>query len=209
MGRPDARVADRAVRRLARLEPRFAAIVARHGPPPDLAREPGYATLVLNILEQQVSLASAHAAYRRLEQRVGKVTPKRLLALSDDSLRAVGFSRQKAAYARGVAQACLAGFDFDAVCAMDDAAAERVLTALPGVGPWTAHVYLMMALGRPDVFPARDLALQIAVQETWRLRARPGVDEMLRRAEAWRPERSSAARLLWHGYLARRGRALP
>jgi DNA-3-methyladenine glycosylase II len=67
----------------------------------------------------------------------------------------------------------------------------------------------MMALGRPDVFPARDLALQIAVQETWRLRARPGVDEMLRRAEAWRPERSSAARLLWHGYLARRGRALP
>lgn len=205
---PGVRGADHAVRRLALLEPRFAAIVARHGAPPAWVREPGFATLVLIILEQQVSLASARAAFDRLEALIGAVTPRRLLALSDDGLRAVGFSRQKAAYARGVAEACIAGFDFDALRGMDDAAVERALTDLKGIGPWSAHVYLIMALGRPDVFPARDLALQVAVQETWGLRARPAEAAMLRRAEAWRPHRSSAARLLWHGYLARRARAL-
>lgn len=203
----DARSLGRAVRRLARIEPRFADLLVRHGPPPLWAREPGFATLVYIILEQQVSLASARVAFVRLRALLGTVTPTGVCALSDDALRGVGFSRQKAGYVRGVADACLAGFDFDSLASLDDAAAESALVGLRGVGPWTAHVYLMMALGRPDVFPARDLALQIAVQETWRLRARPGEAALLRRSEAWRPLRAVAARLLWHGYLARRGRS--
>lgn len=202
----NARGLGRAVRTLVRREPRFADIVARHGPPPLWAREPGFATLVLIILEQQVSLASARIAFGRLRAVLGEVTPAGVVCLSDTTLKGAGFSRQKATYVRSLAKACLSGFDLDALAGLDDATAERALTALQGIGPWTAHVYLMMALGRPDVFPARDLALQIAVQETWRLRARPTEAALLRRAEAWRPHRAVAARLLWHGYLARRGR---
>jgi DNA-3-methyladenine glycosylase II len=205
--RPAAPLTERSLRAgvatLARREARFASIVARHGPPPLWAREPGFATLVLVILEQQVSLASARATFDRLRTALGTVTPAGVLALDDAALRGVGFSRQKARYARLLADACLAGaLRLERLARLDDAAVERELCAVTGIGPWTAQVYALMVLRRPDVFPAGDLALVTAVQRLWRMRARPDRDRVLALAEAWRPLRAVAARLLWHHYLS-------
>jgi DNA-3-methyladenine glycosylase II len=205
-GALDERSLRRAVGTLARREPRFAAIVGRHGPPPLWAREPGFATLVLVILEQQVSLASARAAFGRLEAALSVVTPDGVLALSDAQLNAAGFSRQKARYARILAAACRTReLDIDSLARLDDAALERELCKLTGIGPWTAQIYALMALRRPDVFPASDLALVAAIQRLWRLRRRPDAARVLAIAEAWRPWRAVAARLLWHEYLSARG----
>ncbi|HRW49845.1 MAG TPA: hypothetical protein P5333_20150, partial [Caldilinea sp.] len=180
------------------------AVVARHGPPPLWAREPGFPTLVLLILEQQVSLASARAAYNRLEAATGTVTPAGLLALSDDELRAAGFSRQKTGYARALAQAILDGaFDPDGLADLDDDGVRCELTSLKGIGPWTAEIYLLMVLRRPDAWPAGDLALAAAAQQVKGLAARPSPAELVELAEAWRPWRAAAARILWHHYLSR------
>lgn len=155
-------------------------------------------------MEQQVSLASAAAAFRRLEAATNPLTPQALLELDDSALRAVGFSRQKAGYARGLAQAIAEErFDPAALAAMSDQDAQAELLQLKGIGPWTADIYLLMALGRPDIMPAGDLALQVAAQEIKGLNIRPSPDELLDLAEAWRPWRSTAARLLWQHYLNR------
>ena len=199
----NARSLRRAAGTLARREPRFAAILGRHGPPPLWAREPGFATLLFIILEQQVSLASARAAFRRLEATLGVVTPDGVLTLSDAQLKAAGFSRQKARYARLLAAACDAGeLDLDGLDRLDDAALERELCKLTGIGPWTAQIYALMALRRPDVFPASDLALIAAIQRLWRLRQRPDGSRVLAIADAWRPWRAVGARFLWHEYLS-------
>ena len=193
-----------AVAELAQRDPDLGAVVARHGPPPLWAREPGFPTLVLLILEQQVSLASARAAYNRLEAATGTVTPAGLLALSDDELRAAGFSRQKTGYARALAQAILDGaFDPDGLADLDDDGVRCELTALKGIGPWTAEIYLLMVLRRPDAWPAGDLALAAAAQQVKGLAARPSPAELVELAEAWRPWRAAAARILWHHYLSR------
>jgi DNA-3-methyladenine glycosylase II len=192
-----------AVEELARRDADLAAVLARRGVPPLWARPPGFATLVLMILEQQVSLASAWAAFERLKQRIGTVTPAALLALDDEALRAIGFSRQKMAYTRGLARDLLHGaLDLDDLHAMDDHAALAHLIALHGIGPWTASVYLLMALRRPDVFPAGDLGLVVGMQIVKGLPARPAAEQMLALAEPWRPWRAAAARLLWSEYLA-------
>ncbi len=193
-----------AVEALSACDPDLAAIASRHGTPPLWAREPGFPTLLLIILEQQVSLASAAAAFRRLEAATNPLTPQALLELDDSALRAVGFSRQKAGYARGLAQAIAEErFDPAALAAMSDQDAQAELLQLKGIGPWTADIYLLMALGRPDIMPAGDLALQVAAQEIKGLNIRPSPDELLDLAEAWRPWRSTAARLLWQHYLNR------
>ncbi len=193
-----------AVAELAQRDPDLGAVVARHGPPPLWARDPGFPTLVLLILEQQVSLASARAAYNRLEAATGTVTPAGLLALSDDELRAAGFSRQKTGYARALAQAILDGaFDPDRLPALDDDGVRRELTALKGIGPWTAEIYLLMVLRRPDAWPVGDLALATAAQQVKGLAARPTPAELAALAEPWRPWRAVAARVLWHHYLSR------
>ncbi|MCB0038919.1 MAG: DNA-3-methyladenine glycosylase 2 family protein [Caldilinea sp.] len=193
-----------AVAELAQRDPDLGAVVARHGPPPLWAREPGFPTLVLLILEQQVSLASARAAYNRLEAATGTVTPAGLLALSDDELRAAGFSRQKTGYARALAQAILDGaFDPDGLADLDDDGVRCELTSLKGIGPWTAEIYLLMVLRRPDAWPAGDLALAAAAQQVKGLAARPSPAELVELAEAWRPWRAAAARILWHHYLSR------
>ncbi|MCW5842069.1 MAG: DNA-3-methyladenine glycosylase 2 family protein [Caldilinea sp.] len=193
-----------AVTELAQRDPDLGAVVARHGPPPLWAREPGFPTLVLLILEQQVSLASARAAYNRLEAATGTVTPAGLLALSDDELRAAGFSRQKTGYARALAQAILDGaFDPDGLADLDDDGVRCELTSLKGIGPWTAEIYLLMVLRRPDAWPAGDLALATAAQQVKGLAARPSPAELVELAEAWRPWRAAAARILWHHYLSR------
>ena len=186
-------------------DPDLAAIVERHGLPVFWAREQGFSTLVLLILEQQVSLASAKAAYERLAARLGSVTPDGVLRSSDEELRADGFSRQKNRYARALAAAIVDGsLDLEAVALLDDDAVRRALVALPGIGPWTAEVYLLSALRRPDTWPTGDIALQEGARRVRRLAARPTPAELEAIGEAWRPHRASAARLLWHLYLSER-----
>ncbi len=156
-----------AVRILAARDPGLAAIAARYGVPPLWAREPGFPTLVHLILEQQVSLASARAAFDRLVAATDPLTPGALLRLDDDELLAIGFSRQKARYARALAVAIEGGaLDLVALAEADDHEVDRRLTALPGIGPWTATIYRLMVLLRPDAWPVGDIALAQAVAET-------------------------------------------
>jgi DNA-3-methyladenine glycosylase II len=198
----------RAVDILAERDPDLAGIVGRFGPPPMWAREPGFGTLVHIVLEQQVSLASAQAAFDRLRSAADPLTPTRFLEFDDRELLAMGFSRQKARYARELARTVVDGrLDIDGLAALDDAAVHRTLVSLTGVGPWTASVYLLMVLRRPDVWPASDIALATAVAAVKGLPSRPNEAEMTALAEAWRPWRSVAARLFWHDYLSRRGRS--
>ena len=184
------------------------ASVERYGPPPLWSRDPSYATLVHLILEQQVSLASAQAAFDRLRAALdGSVEPEPLLRLTDEELRAIGFSRQKAGYARTLANAMLDGFDLGALASMPDDEVRKALFAMPGIGPWTADIYLTMCLLRPDVWPHGDQALATAARELLELPEQPTFDELEIRARSWRPHRATAARILWHHYLSVRGRA--
>jgi DNA-3-methyladenine glycosylase II len=196
-----------AVAELAARDADLAGIVARYGLPPLWDRQPGFATLLHIVLEQQVSLASARAAFDRLVALVDPLTPARFLALSDAQLLTVGFSGQKARYGRALAEAIRSGdLDLDALAALDDDAAHLALQAVPGIGPWTSTIYLLMVLGRPDVWPVGDIALASAVADIKGLGQRPDAAGMTALGEAWRPWRSVAARLLWHDYLSRRGR---
>jgi DNA-3-methyladenine glycosylase II len=195
------------VRSLARTEPRFARVLRRHGAPPLWPREPGFQTLVLIMLEQQVSLAQGRAMYSRIASATGTVMPATVARLGESGLRALGVTRQKSAYLAALAmQLERRTLDLEAIAALPDAEADAALDALHGVGPWTAQCYLLFALRRADAFPAADLALMESVRELWRLRARPSPEALARRAEAWRPHRAVAARLLWHHYLSERGR---
>ncbi len=169
-----------AVDELAARDPDLAAIVARWGPPPLWDRAPGFPTLVHIILEQQVSLASAQAAFDRLRVAADPLTPNRFLELSDAELLAIGFSRQKARYGRELATAVIDGtLVLDRLPGLNDDAVHAALIAVPGIGPWTAAVYLLMVLGRPDVWPIDDIALAQAVAEVKGLDRRPGPREMI------------------------------
>jgi DNA-3-methyladenine glycosylase II len=206
-GRPlTVRTLRRAARDLGEADPRLGVSVERYGPPPMWDREPSYATLVHLILEQQVSLASAQAAFDRLRAALGgSIEPADVLRLSDAELRTIGFSRRKTGYARTLANAMLDGFDLGALGAMPDDEVRRALTALPGIGPWTADIYLTMCLLRPDVWPHGDLALATSARDLLELEARPTFAELGVIAERWHPYRAVAARILWHDYLQRRG----
>jgi DNA-3-methyladenine glycosylase II len=198
----------RAVRGLANADPALAASVERFGPPPLWAREPTYATLVHLILEQQVSLASARAAFDRLEVALASaIEPRAFLDLSDAELCAIGFSRQKAEYARDLAAALADGFDLQGLADLPDEEVRSSLMRLRGIGRWTADIYLIMCLRRPDVWPHGDQALATAALELLELPARPTFDALELRARSWRPHRATAARILWHHYLSVRGRA--
>jgi DNA-3-methyladenine glycosylase II len=198
----------RGVRALAKVDADLARLARENGTPLMWAREPGFATLVFVILEQQVSLASAAAVFGKLTALARELTPGALLALDDAALRGVGFSRQKSLYCKLAARSILEGsLDLEALERLDDDAARRALVSLKGVGPWTAEIYLLRALGRRDAWPSGDLALQIAAREVKGLTARPTAEELDALAEAWRPWRSVAARLLWGHYLKRRERA--
>lgn len=194
-----------AVEQLTARDARLARIVSSFGPPPLWAREPGFATLLYIILEQQVSLASARSAYNRLVDTLNPLTPGGFLELDDATLLKIGFSRQKARYGRGLAGMVLSGeLDLEGLAGLDDDAARGELMKVVGIGCWTADVYLLEALLRPDVWPTGDLALAIAAQQALELADRPALAEMESLGEAWRPWRAVAARLLWHDYLSRR-----
>lgn len=193
----------RGVRILARRDPALAAIARQYGPPPLWNREPGFATLVHTILEQQVSLTSARAVFERLRAALPAFEPTSLLALDDAAFKRVGITRQKTAYARELANAIASNaLDLHGLALLDDAAVHTALTRIKGIGLWTSNVYLLMALGRPDAFPASDIALLAAVHRVKKLRKRPTPERLERLAEAWRPWRAVAARLLWHFYLS-------
>lgn len=192
----------RAVAALAAEHSEFAFVYEKHGVPPLWGREPGFATLLQIILEQQVSLASAKACFDKLEVRLGQVTPENFLTVNDLDLKKDGFSRQKAAYGRGLAVAIIEGaLDLDDLERLPDAEVKEKLIALKGVGPWTADIYLLMALLRPDVMPRGDIALHSAWHRVSG-ETKPSSDEFLAIAKRWRPHRSTAARLLWHFYLS-------
>ena len=191
---------------LAKRDRDLARVIDQYGPPPMWARRPGFPTLIHIILEQQVSLASARAAFNRLKASI-RVTPRNLLTLDDAALKSIGFSRQKTAYARHLAQAILdRRFNPTALADLDDATARAALIELKGIGVWSADIYLLMALRRPDVWPHGDLALAVAAHHVKQLPARPTYDELTAMSEAWRPWRAVAARVLWHHYLSQRKR---
>ncbi len=194
----------RGLSHLIALDADLARVCAEYGPPPLWARAPGFATLVRVILEQQVSLASAQAAYNRLLVLAAPLVPETFLPLDDATLKRVGFSRQKTAYCRELARTVLSGhIDLHALRAMSDEAARQALMRVKGIGPWTAEIYLLMALRRPDAWPVGDLALAVAVQAVKRLRTRPTPAELQEIGAQWRPWRAVAARVLWHYYLSR------
>ncbi len=194
----------RCVAALSKRDADLARVARAYGTPQMWEREEGFATLVLTILEQQVSLASAAAAFARLLAAASPLTPENFLAFDDAQLRAFGFSGQKALYCRLAARAVIEGeLDFAALATSDDDAVRAALMKLKGVGPWTAEIYLLRSLGRADAWPSGDLALQLAAQEVKRLTARPTAVELDALAEAWRPLRAVAARLLWQHYLNR------
>lgn len=184
------------------MEPAFAALSKRNGPPPQWSRPPGFATLVRFILEQQVSLASADAAYRRLEEAIGDVTSEGFLALDDAELRRIGFSRQKAGYGRGLAEGMLDdSIALQHLDALADNEVMETLETIRGVGPWTASCYLLFVLQRPDAWPPGDRALQVSMADVLELEEVPDREQADAIAERWRPYRAVAARMLWHEYL--------
>jgi DNA-3-methyladenine glycosylase II len=191
---------------LAQQDADLAAVLEKYGTPPLWVREPGFPTLVYIILEQQVSLISARAAYQRLQQMVNPLTPGRFLKLDDRELKRIGFSRQKTRYTRLLAEAIRRKqFALHKLHELEDEFAREQLVALKGIGPWTADIYLLSALRRPDIWPVGDLALATAVQEVKRLRKRPSPERLEKMSAPWRPFRAVAARLFWHAYLCKRG----
>ena len=195
----------RGVRMLVRRDSDLERIVSRFGAPPLWERPPAFGTLVQIILEQQVSLASARAAYERLVAVAKSPTAERLFDLGERALAAAGLTRQKTAYIHALAGAVVRReFDIDGLGSLDDDAAHAALVKLRGIGPWSADIYLLMALGRPDVWPRHDLALASAMREVKRLRSVPGIERQLEISESWRPWRAVAARILWHHYLRTR-----
>ncbi len=190
-----------AARELGERDQRLRDVMVRLGPPPPRERPGGFPSLVLFVLEQQVSLASARTTCQRLSAAAGGITPARVCDLSQEEFRAAGVTRQKTGCIRELARSILDGsLDPDALAGCDDDEVRRRLTRIRGIGPWTADVYLLTCLMRPDVWPAGDLALQIAAASLLDLPERPGAVELASIGEQWRPWRSVAARILWLHY---------
>lgn len=186
---------------LAAIEPAFAAALGRVGYPGARLRDRGFPTLLRTIVGQQVSVAAADAMWRKLEAAVGNATePHAVAAATDEQLRAAGLSRQKASYARSLADEVTSGrLPLDALPA-DDEEAIAALVRVKGIGRWSAEIYLLFAEGRPDIWPAGDLAVRIEVGRLLGHGARPSEKRVRELAEAWRPHRGAAAIFAWHHY---------
>lgn len=191
----------RAVRHLARRDPRLGKIVREFGAPALHLRPTGFATLVQIILEQQVSLASGRAVFNKLRRLAGGVRAKNVACLTEKKLQDAGLSRQKARYCHNLANVITRGeLRLSALRRHSDERCREILMLQPGIGRWTADIYLMLAMGRPDIWPAGDLALELAQAHALALATRPGKAESEELAQEWRPWRSVAARILWHNY---------
>lgn len=184
----------------------LAAIILQHGYPPMWTRPATFQTLILTILEQQVSLASAYAAFRKLKEKIGYVTPAKILKMTDEEMRACYFTRQKMVYARELALAIKKRkINLKKLSLMPDESVRNILIHLKGIGNWTIDVYLMHALQRTDLFPLGDIALVNSLKEIKKLPKEISKEEMLVIAEPWRPYRTVAAMILWHAYIKKRG----
>jgi len=193
---------SQAIQYLCDSDPDLAHMLTLLNPPTFWTRKPGFASLIGIILEQQVSLASAGASFDRLLGAASPLTPDRFLELDDARLKSCGFSRQKTAYGRNLAKAIVDGhLDLSVLNAMPDKIARSELVKVKGIGPWTANIYLLTVLRRPNIWPTEDLALAVAAQKLKRLKARPTPQELENLSIIWKPWRSVAARLLWHYYL--------
>ena len=192
--------------KLARSDKHLRLIIKEHGHPPMWTRPATFQTLILFILEQQVSLASAYAAFKKLRQKIGNVTPGKILLLSDDELRACYFSRQKIIYARELAKAVQSKqLNLKKISSAHEDEVRHELKKIKGIGDWTVDVYLMHALQRTDLFPLGDIALVNSLKEVKQLHPKITKEKMLAIAEPWRPYRTIAAMILWHAYIQKRG----
>jgi DNA-3-methyladenine glycosylase II len=194
-------------RELASRDPDLARVLHRVGYPPIWGRRPGFPSLVRIILEQQVSLRSAEAMYRRLEAHLGGITPAAFQPIGTSGLRRLGVTRQKAAYLHGLATRLVDGsLDLSRVSRATDEIGRSALLDIPGLGPWSVDIYYLMALRRPDIWPRGDLALATALRDLKGLSALPSHEQQLEFAMKWAPWRSVAARILWALYLSERRR---
>jgi len=190
---------------LAQKDTHLQSIIEQYGHPPMWSRPASFASLVHIILEQQVSLASARAALKKLKEKIGVITPAKVLLLSDEELRACYFSRQKTIYARCLAEAIVTKkLQLKKLNAQTDDEIRTELKKIKGIGDWTVDVYLLFVLQRSDVFPTGDLAMMNALKETRQLPKHTSKEAILQLAEAWRPHRSLATMLLWHHYIKTR-----
>jgi DNA-3-methyladenine glycosylase II len=187
---------------LAENIPAFKKILKLFGPPPLWDREPGFATLIYIILEQQVSLASAKATFDKLSAAI-TVTPENFITLNDVQLKSFGFSQQKTRYCRIVANEIMHGtLDLSSFENLTSDQVKEKLMSITGIGHWTSDIYLLMVLLRPDVWPHGDRALAVAAYEVFELEDIPSYEDLQNMAKEWKPWRSVAARLLWHHYLS-------
>jgi len=181
-------------------------IIRQHGYPPVWTRPATFQTLILTILEQQVSLASAYSAFRKLKQRIGYVTPEKILSMSDEEFRSCYFSRQKIIYARELARTIRSGIiKLKKLASCDEHIIRTELKKVKGIGDWTVDVYLMHALQRTDLFPLGDLALMNSLKEVKQLPNSISKEKLLSIAEPWRPYRTIASMILWHRYIQKKG----
>lgn len=192
--------------RLAKKDKHLRDIIRQHGYPPMWTRPATFQTLILFILEQQVSLASAYAAFKKLKEKIGYVTPEKILSMSDEELRSCYFSRQKIVYARELAKAVRSKqLRIKKLSIAAEDVIRHELKKIKGIGDWTVDVYLMHALQRTDLFPLGDIALVNSLKEVKQLHPHITKEEMLKIAEPWRPYRTVAAMILWHAYIIKRG----
>ncbi len=180
-------------------------VIDAHGYPPFWSRTPSFATLINIILEQQVSLASAKAAFLKLQEKIGHILPEKILSLTDEEMKACYFSRQKIIYARHLASAIINGeLVVESLSEMDNDDIRTTLKKLKGIGDWTVDVFLMMVLHRADIFAPGDIALLTSIKEIKNLPADTPKDKLLQIAAKWKPYRTIAAYLLWHAYIKKR-----
>jgi DNA-3-methyladenine glycosylase II len=201
---------EEACRLLADEDEALSGLMSTWGAPAFWHRRPGFATLVLLILEQQVSLESGAAMFRRLSGLVSSVVPESVVRAGEAGLRSIGVTRQKTTYLLDLAERVIDGrLDLDMVASGPEPAARAELLAVRGIGAWTADAYLLSALRRPDMWPVGDRALQVGAGEALGMARTPDEAELEIIGEPWRPIRAVAARLIWHAYLSRRGRVEP
>lgn len=191
---------------LVALDPRLGPVRAAAGVVPLRLRPPGFESLVSIVVAQQVSRASADAIFARLTGLVAPLSADGLLCAGESVFRQAGLSRPKQRTLIALAEAVADGLDLEALAGIDAELSTAKLTAVTGIGPWTAEVYLLACAGHPDVFPARDVALQAAVGHALGLAARPNAKDLHRTAESWAPWRAVAARLFWAYYREMKGR---
>lgn len=197
---------ERGLDALCLIDPRLGKVRGMAGEVPLRLSEPGFRSLASIIVSQQVSRASADAIFGRLTKLVDPLTPRAILAAGEDMFREAGLSRPKQRGLIAVAQAVADGLDLHHLCSLDAVEAIARMTAVPGIGPWTAEVYLLFAAGHPDIFPARDVALQSAVGQALGIDPRPAEKTLIALAESWSPWRGVASRLFWSYYRETRGR---